>query len=359
MAVNMGKMRDLKEEKDSGSWAGKSTNIFTINPNSYSWMLMCKQHENMGDMPWTERMYHWREVPDDARDASRNIVCQRSNMKDDAKCPGCKAWFKLLRKAKEEWERQGKPKDEKNFRVRNIWNEKADKYRPSPRRIAQVLDVTCLFMDSEGKQLKEPRPMKKCFLRFGKVEGCDECYMKATCEIGIKQYPMPPTVYDPMVDHFCDFGDLTDFSKMIPVRIHRTGKGMSSKYKTQVFTDYAFAMPEKMTKRILSGIEDLTQIDTPPTGTTEELKNMYKTFFELEDVETDDDDIIPDGTMLDDDDDSDKSSSKASETKTLAPEDDDDDDDNEGVEEVRKQLAADASQGQMNKDDDDDDDDDE
>jgi len=241
---------------------------FSVEANSSRYIILCPPHENMRGYPFVENMYHSRELPQGAN-GSFNKRCLRDNYKDDIdKCDPCTKMSKYRKKRKEKGDE---------------WDEKAKSYAPKLKPIGQVIDITCLM--SNGGELK--KKMKPCFGQHGEVDGCGECYMRETCESFIKKYYITIGVWEELLDHFEDEGDITDLNKAIPIRIKRKGAGRyDTKYKTKAFPKSAIEFPKKVAKRIERGLYDLSQLDLKPQGKPDEIKEEYRRFFALEDIDT-------------------------------------------------------------------------
>jgi hypothetical protein len=291
--VDIGKVRNIGEK--SGSEGDKRRRkAFGVDPDSESWVLLCPpKTEAMGGLPWVYRMQHRRDVPAGVN-ASWNIICQRKNRQDNiAKCPPCAVWAKYIRKAKALWEELGQPKDERGYRKKNKWDKIADRFAAQPIQIAQVIDVSCLFSKEDTKMAKK---LKKCFLKYGEVDQCNDCFLAETCEAGVIPWYMPVTIHDRISKiHFKDHGNICDFNRMMPIRVTRVGKGKNdTRYSTDVFEANKLKLTA-LADQIDSKMEDLSVIEMPPEGSYEELKKVYTDFFHMVGVDSDDvDDMIPD-----------------------------------------------------------------
>jgi len=250
---------------------------FIVEADSSRFIILCPPHENMGGYPFVENMYHHRDIPRDAN-GSFNIRCMRNNYKDDTnKCAPCTKMVKFRKKRKDKGDK---------------WDEKAREHAPKLKPIGQVIDITCI-MRANGEIKKKVKP---CFGAYGDEDGCDKCYMRDACEDLPKKYYCPVGVWEELLDHFEDEGDITDLSKAIPIRIKRKGSGRyDTKYKTKAFPKSAIEFPSKARKRIEKALYDLSTLDPKPEGTADEIKEKYRKFFSLEDIDTD--------TSGDDDDD--------------------------------------------------------
>lgn len=299
--VNMDNVHGEKVKNDQDN-PDKIDTSLKLPPDSDTWVLPLWPHDNIPTgLPWVNRAQHTRELPAGMK-GDWNIVCQRQDIdaENPSVCPACKVYNKYFSLAINMWIKDGKPRDKRNFRIKNKYDDVADIYSPRPVRLMNVINITSLF-DPGDVAMK--RPMKKCIFRYGKVDGCDKCHLAESCELGIRQWYIPKSIFrvgkdkkDYILDAFHLHGDLTDPSHMIPIKINRIGEKMDTRYKIDVFPSIHLALTEKMVARIDRLLPDLTTYLPSPEGDAEQLKEIYKAFFHMTDVSgsDDDDDLLTD-----------------------------------------------------------------
>ena len=349
MAVDLSKVKNraTKNQTDKEN-RGKGSNPYVkLKDGETRYFYWLPPHKNMGGLPWVERLVHKRETPQGSKIPFK-IRCQRDNKEQDqSKCYACA----LAKDARALVKAKGDEHDQ-------------DAQRYSARRdiVSQVYDVSALYDDS-GRLVKK---MKKCFLKHGTKEECPSCYLKESCEKGAYDYYMPVGIWDELLDHINEEGDVTDPKNALGIRVKRKGSGRTNtEYKSKIAKDH-FEFSDGAIERMNKKLKDLTNIDSKPTGTSKELKKIYTDFFEMNDLDSDG------AAKSDDDDDKDtglpKCFGKYNEDKTEkrgcddcdvrkeCKKDDDDDDVDEKVErrpksldKLRESLKKDAKQGRHNR----------
>lgn len=319
---------------------------FALDSGETRHVLLAPPHMNMRDKkPWVIKLEHKRDLPQGTK-AKFSIMCQRKRYDEPVtNCPACTnaQAFKEKQKAR----------DDKWYQLFSQWKSKQ-------KRIAQVVDITPMVDPKDPNSFKKKLP--KCFLAFGHekvAKKCPDCHMAEVCEQGVVKWYMPHGCWEDMGPHFKMNGNLCNFNKMIPISVTKTGKGKhGTKYSTYAHPALALNLEEispGIVKRFDSKIRDLNEVDPPPEGDPDELKKLYRDFFEMKDLEEIDDDNSDDDDLLTPDDldeaiegSSNGNGKKREADKVGRPEPEND------IGDMRDELAAAASTGKLDKSSDDD-----
>jgi len=262
---HLNKHRQEKEKRERGT-----SSSFSLKGKTEVVVYLCPPHENMQGLPWVANMYHGRELPEDFKSSKPfSKRCLRDNYEQEQnKCYACNKADKFRKKRIK--------KDDK-------YDREAKKYSARKRYITQLIDVSSLYDDS----LKLVNKFKSCFLRFGEFDKCEGCHLAESCEKGMQKYYTPVTIWEDLLQHFKDEGDITEPTNSLPIRITRKGTTkLNTKYSTKPVKD-RMIIPDSVISRISEKLIDLTTLDPKPVGSSEEIAKEYEDFFNLTDLTED------------------------------------------------------------------------